>query len=589
MTWQGCATIALALFALAAMASGRYAPHWVMLAVMIVLSASGIISPEAALAGFSNTGVMTVAALFVVAAGIHNSGGVDVLVHRFLGRPASTRSAQARIIFPVALLSGFLNNTPVVATLIPAIHAWCRRIGIAPSKLMIPLSYAAILGGTLTLMGTSTNLVVNGLYRDLTGDTSLSLFSITAIGLPVALIGLVAIIWVFPRVLPERQDAQKFGSLREFTLEVRVNPTGPLVGKTVDSAGLRNLDRLYLVEIERQGSVVTAVPSEERLMGGDRLVFAGETQAISDLLRIQGIVPSTHDDEPSLDQHRAERRLVEAALSPRSDVIGQTIRDARFRDRFGAVVLAVARHGKRVQGNLGNIRLQAGDVLLLEARPAFVSRQHYAQDFLLINDLETERPRHDKAGLAWVILAVVVLSATFGLLSILNAALLGASAMIATGCLRVSQIQKSLDAPVLLTIAASFALGNALQITGAAGVIAQWLVSLSGGDTLLMLIMVYFTVSLLTEIITNNAAAVVMVPIVLSITSAANVAAEPFIIGVMMAASASFATPLGYQTNLMVMGPGGYRFSDYLKVGLPMNMLIGASTLVVISLRYGLL
>ena len=588
MTWQGCATIALALIALAAMASGRYAPHWVMLAVMIVLSASGIISPEAALAGFSNTGVMTVAALFVVAAGIHNSGGVDVLVHRFLGRPASTRSAQARIIFPVALLSGFLNNTPVVATLIPAIHAWCRRIGIAPSKLMIPLSYAAILGGTLTLMGTSTNLVVNGLYRDLTGDTSLSLFSITAIGLPVALIGLVAIIWVFPRVLPERQDAQKFGSLREFTLEVRVNPTGPLVGKTVDSAGLRNLDRLYLVEIERQGSVVTAVPSEERLMGGDRLVFAGETQAISDLLRIQGIVPSTHDDEPSLDQHRAERRLVEAALSPRSDVIGQTIRDARFRDRFGAVVLAVARHGKRVQGNLGNIRLQAGDVLLLEARPAFVSRQHYAQDFLLINDLETERPRHDKAGLAWVILAAVVLSATFGLLSILNAALLGASAMIATGCLRVSQIQKSLDAPVLLTIAASFALGNALQITGAAAVIAQWLVSLSGGDTLLMLIMVYFTVSVLTEIITNNAAAVVMVPIVLSITSAANVAAEPFIIAVMMAASASFATPLGYQTNLMVMGPGGYRFSDYLKVGLPMNLLIGASTLVVISLRYGL-
>jgi di/tricarboxylate transporter len=588
MTWQGYAAIALALFALAAMASGRYAPHWVMLAVMIVLSASGILSPEQALAGFSNTGLMTVAALFVVAAGIHNSGGVDVLVHRFLGRPTSARRAQARIIFPVALLSGFLNNTPVVATLIPAIHAWCRRIGIAPSKLMIPLSYAAILGGTLTLMGTSTNLVVNGLYRDLTGDTSLSLFSITAIGLPVSLIGLVAIIWLFPRALPDRQDAQKFGSLREFTLEVRVNPEGPLVGKTVDAAGLRDLDRLYLVEIERQGSVVTAVPSEERLKAGDRLVFAGETQAISDLLRIQGIIPSTHDDEPSLDQHRAERRLVEAALSPRSDVIGQTIRDARFRDRFGAVVLAVARHGKRVQGNLGNIRLQAGDVLLLEARPAFVSRQHYAQDFLLINDLETERPRHDKAGLAWVILATVVLSATLGLLSILNAALLGAGAMIATGCLRTSQIQKSLDAPVLLTIAASFALGNALQITGAASVIAQGLVSLSGGDTLLMLVMVYITVSILTEVITNNAAAVVMVPIVLSITSAANVSAEPFILGVMMAASASFATPLGYQTNLMVMGPGGYRFSDYLKVGLPMNLLIGVSTLMVISLRYGL-
>ena len=588
MTWQGCATILIALIALATMASGRSSPHWVMLAVMIVLSSTGIISTEQALAGFSNTALMTVAALFVVAAGIHNAGGVDVLVHRFLGRPASIRHAQARIIFPVALLSGFMNNTPVVATLIPAIHVWCRRIGIAPSKLMIPLSYAAILGGTLTLMGTSTNLVVNGLYRELTGDVSLSLFSITAIGLPVALVGLVAIVCVFPRILPERQDAQKFGSLREFTLEVRVDPSGPLVGKTVDAAGLRNLDRLYLVEIERQGSVVTAVPSEERIMAGDRLVFAGETQAISDLLRIQGIVPSTHDNEPSLDQHRAERRLVEAALSPRSDVIGQTIRDARFRDRFGAVVLAVARHGRRVQGNLGNIRLQAGDVLLLEARPAFVSRQHYAQDFLLINDLDTERPRHDKASLAWLILVGVVFSATFGVLSILNAALLGASAMIVTGCLRVGQIQKSLDAPVLLTIAASFALGNALQSTGAAAVIAQWLVSLSGGDTLLMLIMVYLTVSVLTEVITNNAAAVVMVPIVLSITSAAQVNAEPFIMAVMMAASASFATPLGYQTNLMVMGPGGYRFSDYLKVGLPMNLLIGITTLVVITIRYEL-
>lgn len=586
MDWQGWFVLALALSALLLMSFGRSGPHWVMLGVMVILSASGLLAPEEALAGFSNPGLMTVVALFVVASGIHHSGGVDLLVKYLLRQPKTVRGAQARITLPVALLSGFLNNTPVVATMIPAVHAWSRRIGVAPSRLMIPLSYAAILGGTLTLIGTSTNLIVNGQYQVLTGNEGFSIFAITAIGFPVAVAGLAAILLVMPRFLPDRPDAKKFGSLREFTLEVMIDDKGPLVGKTVEEAGLRALDQLYLVEIERGDTLVTAVPSEEKLCAGDRLVFAGETQAISDLLRIQGIVPSTHDNEPAMDQYRAERCLVEAAISPQSDVIGSTIRDARFRDRFGAVVLAVARGGERVSGNLGNIRLLAGDVLLLEARPAFVSRQRYVKDFLLINDLETERPRHDKAWLAWGILGGLVLTAALGWLSMLNAALLGAALMMATGCTTINQAQKSLNLPVILTIAASFALGNALVVTGAANWLAQSLVSQSNGYALLTLILVYISVSLMTELITNNAAAVVMLPIILSITQAANLPPEPYILAVMMAASASFATPLGYQTNLMVFGPGNYRFSDFLKVGIPMNIFIGAVTILVIWLKY---
>jgi di/tricarboxylate transporter len=314
MDWQGWFVLSLAGFSLLLMSVGRYGPHLVMLSVLIVLSATGIIGPEAALSGFSNSGLITVVAMFVVAAGIHHSGGVDLVVQHLLRSPGSVRSAQARIMLPVALLSGFLNNTPVVATMIPAVHAWSRKIGISPSKLMIPLSYSAILGGTLTLIGTSTNLVVNGQYQQLTGDEGFSIFSITAVGLPVAVVGLGVMLLFLPRFLPDRKDQQKFGSMREFTLEVAVAFDGPLVGKSVGEAGLRELDRLYLVEIERDGSVVTAVPSEERLRGGDRLVFAGDTQAISDLLRIHGIVPSVHDDEPSLSKDRAERRLVEAAL-----------------------------------------------------------------------------------------------------------------------------------------------------------------------------------------------------------------------------------------------------------------------------------
>ncbi|MDK8463707.1 SLC13 family permease [Marinobacter sp. SS13-12] len=588
MDWQGWFALSLAGVALLLMSFGRFGPHLVMLGVLVVLSASGIVTADQALAGFSNTGLITVVAMFVVAAGIHHSGGVDLVVHHLLRSPRTVRSAQARIAFPVALLSGFLNNTPVVATMIPAVHAWSRKIGISPSKLMIPLSYSAILGGTLTLIGTSTNLVVNGQYQQLTGEDGFSIFSITAVGLPVAVIGLAVMLLVLPRALPDRKDQQKFGSMREFTLEVAVAFDGPLVGKSVGEAGLRELERLYLVEIERDGSVVTAVPSEERLRGGDRLVFAGDTQAISDLLRINGIVPSVHDDEPSLSKDRAERRLVEAALSPQSEVLGLTIRDARFRDRYGAVVLAVARGGERVSGNLGNIRLKTGDVLLLEARPAFVSRQRYAKDFLLINDLETETPRHDRAYLSWGILLVLVGAAAFGVLSMLNAALMGAALMVLSGCCSVGQAQKAVDVPVMLTIAASFALGAALQETGAAAFVAAGILDVSSGHPLLTVLLVYFSVSVLTEVITNNAAAVLVLPIVLSMTASLGIASEPYVIAVMMAASASFATPLGYQTNMMVFGPGGYRFMDFVKIGLPMNLFIGLVTVGVISLVYGI-
>lgn len=509
MNWEGWLSLGLTVGALALLSLTRVGPHLVMMGVLTVLSALGILSAGEALAGFSNSGLITVAAMFVVAAGIHGSGGVDLLVHKVLGNPSSVRGAMSRIFAPVIVLSAFLNNTPVVATMIPAIHAWSRKIHIAPSKLMIPLSYTAILGGTLTLIGTSTNLVVNGQYQELTGEAGFSLFSITLVGLPVAIAGLIFIWLAFPRLLPDHSEKSAFANLREFTLDVTVAPGGPLVGKTVAQAGLRNLERVYLVEIERQGTIITAAPSEEMLHGGDRLVFAGDTQAISDLLRINGIIPSMENGHAeSLMKDRAERRLVEAVVSPHCAALGKNIRDAKFRDRYGAVVLAVARNGERVQGNLGTIRLTAGDTLLLEARPAFVSRQRYNKDFLLINDLGSETPRHERAYLAWAILITLVIAAGFNWISMLNAALIGAGLMILSGCCSVAQAEKSLDLTVLITIAASFALGEALQKTGLAGFLAENLIDLSRGEPWLMLVLTYIAVSLLTETITNNAAAV---------------------------------------------------------------------------------
>ena len=587
MDWQAWLALGLTIGVLGVLITTRLAPHVVLMAALTILSVFGVLSPGEALGGFANSGLITVAAMFAVAAGLHASGGIDLLVNRFLGKPATTRNAIVRLLLPVLPLSAFLNNTPVVATMIPAINAWSRKIGIAPSRLLIPLSYGSIIGGTITLIGTSTNLVVAGQYEALTGRDDFGIFSITLVGLAVAVVGSAFMILVLPRLLPDRSTRRPFANMREFTVEVAVDPTGPLVGLTVEQAGLRELERLYLVEISRGKSVVTAAPSEETLQAGDRLVFAGETDAITDLLRINGLSASMGDGTPLMED-RAERRLVEAVVSQSCAAIGETVRSSKFHDRYGAIVLALARNGERIEGNLGNIIIQPGDTMLLEARPAFVSRQRYNKDFLVVNDLEKEPPRHEKALIAWVILGAAVLAAGIGVISMLNAALIAVGAMMVTGCLTVSQAEKSLDMPVLITIAASFALGTALEKTGVAAVLAENMVALSGGQPWLLLVLTYTAVTLLTETITNNAAAVIMVPLALAITQQAGLNPEPFMLAIMIAASASFATPLGYQTNLMVYGPGGYRFSDFLKAGIPMNIVVGITALTVLLLFWPL-
>ncbi|HLT63022.1 MAG TPA: SLC13 family permease, partial [Pseudohongiella sp.] len=544
MDWQGWLSLGLTLGVLGLLVMTRLAPHMVLMAALTILSVTGILTPSETLGGFSNSGLVTVAAMFAVAAGLHASGGIDLLVNRLLGKPKTTQGAIVRLLMPVIPLSAFLNNTPVVATMIPAISAWSRKTGISPSRLLIPLSYASMIGGTLTLIGTSTNLVVAGQYETLTGRSDLGIFSITLVGLAVTVTGSLFLMLVMPRLLPDRSTRQPFANMREFTVEVAVDPNGPLVGLTVEEAGLRNLERLYLVEIIRGKTVVTAAPSEETLLGGDRLVFAGETDAITDLLRIHGLSASMGDGTPLMDE-RAERRLVEVVVSQSCAAVGETVRSSRFHQRYGAIVLALARNGERIEGNLGNIIIQPGDTMLLEARPAFVTRQRYNKDFLVVNDLNTEPPRHEKALIAWVILGVAVIGAGLDLISMLNASLLAVGAMLLTGCLTVSQAEKSLDLPVLITIAASFALGTALEKTGVAATLAANIVALSGGRPALLLVLIYVAVTLLTETITNNAAAVIMVPLALAITQQAGLDPEPFMLAIMIAASASFATPLG--------------------------------------------
>ena len=571
-------SVACAVFPL--MALTRAGPDMVMMGALVVLLSLGVIDAQQALSGFSSSGLFTVAFMYVLVASLRDTGGIDLIIRHVLGRPKGVRHAMARLIWPVTAVSGVLNNTPVVATFIPAVISWSRRFSIAPQYLLMPLSFASILGGTVTLMGTSTNLVVHSLMLERFPNLHLGLFEIALVGVPMALAGVGYLLWAGPRMLSGHPGSEAaFANLREFTIEMEVDPQGPLVDRTVEDAGLRHLAGLFLVEIERGGNVVSVVGPGETLKGGDHLVFAGTTDGAVELQQIRGLRPSRLG-ESHLEKEFRERRLVEAVVSDQCQFIGQKIRDGHFRTLYGAAVLAVCRNGRRVVGSLGQIRLQPSDVLLLEARPAFVERHRQSQDFLLISQVNGQaRPAFDRALRAWGILAAVVLVATTGLMSMMNAAMLGAAAALLSGCVSVRSARRGMDTQVLLTIAASFGLGAALHTSGAADAVAAGLLELVGNSPWALLVGTYVVVALLTSLVTNNAAAVIAFPIAMAGADSLGVSPLPYVVVVMFAASASFLTPIGYQTNLMVMGPGGYRLRDYLRLGGPLNLLTAAVVL----------
>jgi di/tricarboxylate transporter len=355
------------------------------------------------------------------------------------------------------------------------------------------------------------------------------------------------------------------------------------VGRTIEEAGLRHLPGAFLAEIERRNSVLLAVAPTERLQVGDRLVFVGVVDSVVDLVKLKDLVPAPEQLD-KLDTPRPERKLLEAVVSRTSPLAGQTIRDGRFRSRYGAVVIAVARDGERMRGKVGDIKLRPGDTLLIEGPSSFLEQQRHSRDFLLVSEIQgVAAPRHERALLSVVILlGMVAAAATFA--DMLLAALVAAGLMVATRCTTSARARASIDWSVLAVIGASYGLGTSLEVTGAASHLAHSWLSLAGKEPWLALAAVYLVTMVFTEFITNNAAAVLVFPIAQATAEALGVSFWPFIVAIMMAASASFATPIGYQTNLMVYGPGGYRFTDYVRFGLPLNLLLAAVTICLIPI-----
>jgi len=592
---------------------------------LVAVTLLGVIRPEQALAGFANPAVLTVGALFVVAAGLRSTGVLDRVGYRLLGTARTTNSALLRLTFCVVGASAFINNTAVVAMAVPVVLDWCRRRGVSPSRLLIPVSSLAILGGTCTLIGTSTNIIGDGLLREQYARPAdpadglpdaetrqrfheqlrpMTLFELGQVGLPCALIGGLYMLLLGRRLLPDRRELveQLDDQRREYLVEMLVRPDCPLVGKSVETAGLRHLRGLFLLEIDRRGETITPVTPNDVIRQGDRLIFTGVVTTIVDLEKIPGLVPAadtTYEIHPR-EQHT--RRLTEAVLSSSSPLVGRTVRESRFRQRYGAAVVAVHRNGVRLPRKIGDIELQPGDTLLLQTRSEFAERFRHSRDFYLVADVEGYQPRrHDRAWLAAGLVLLLVLWLVGGTLlrtwfgewvpeGIASPALAAttiAGLIIAGRCLPLGEARSVIDLQVLITIAAALGLGTALRESGAAEAIARALLGSTGAcsDALrpyALLLVLYVLTVVFTETISNNAVAAMMFPLAVATAAAGGYSPRPFVMTILLGASLSFLTPIGYQTNLMVMGPGGYRPRDYLRVGWPLAVLVGLTILLLV-------
>ncbi len=567
-----------------------FEPEVIFFSVLLMLMAGNIVDMEEAFSGFSNEGMITIALLFIVAGSLHNTGAIGQIKRFIFGNSTSSVTRKlVRILFPVTTVSAFLNNTPVVAIMIPAIRSWTERNHFAPSKFLIPLSYAAILGGTCTLIGTSTNLIIHGLMIE-HGMGGFSFFEISKVGLPVAIIGLLYIFFIGHRLLPHRKEPSvELGEhTREFVIELKVTGGYQNIGKTIEEAGLRHLQGLFLFQIERSGRIIAPAGPDEKIRLNDRLFFTGLPKTILELQKTPGLHLI---EEPSFDlkQYDSYRiKTYEAVVSQSSPLVGKNVRESNFREKYGAVIIAIHRNGARVRKKIGDIVLHPGDTLLLLADKRFRKKWYHSNDFYLISDAEAipSKPQWQTYLSIGALVGMILLN-VLGILPLVSAAGFAVVALVITRSLSPNEARRLIEWRVLLVIAAAFGIAEGIINSGIADFFAKTFVQLGSAFGVMgVLTAIYVITSIYTSIITNNAAAAFLFPVAFSAAIAMQADARAFAIALVIAAGASFATPISYQTNLMVYGPGGYKFKDFLLVGIPLQILVGAVALSLIYFFY---
>jgi di/tricarboxylate transporter len=561
-------------------------PDALLFAALVVLMAAGVVTPERALASFGNPAIATIGALFIVAAGMRSTGVLESASRTILGQGGGLSSGLARLTASTAALSAFIANTPIVAMGVPTVTSWAERNRVSPSRLLIPLSYASILGGICTLIGTSTNLVSHGLLLQ-EGMPGFGFFELAAIGVPCAVLGTVYLVLAAPHLLSDRVPIRTVGDdVRRYLVEMRLSDPSPLVGKTIVEAGLRHLPGLFLVRVERPSGTISPVGPDVRLLSGDLLTFAGVVESIVDLRKYDGLVPTGSERSRNV----VGWELHEAVVSPGSPLVGSNIRDAGFRGRYNAAVIAVHRHGERIEGRIGDIILRPGDTLLIEAAGAFYRAFRDSPDFYLISRVgDSAAPRRDRALPAVLIMVAMVALAALDVLPIVVTALGAAMAMVAFRCLSLGEAKRSVDWSVLVTIGSALGIATALESSGAAATLAIGVDDVGlvfGGLGVLAAAIV--AAMLLTAVVSNTAAAAIMFPVAVSAAASLSLDPRPFVVGITVASSLSFSTPIAYQTNLIVYGPGGYRFTDFTRIGVPLQILLAIVCLLLIPLVWPL-
>jgi len=556
----------------------------VFLGAIGVLFVTGVLDAKEAFSGFSSTSVLVVGILFIVVAGLTYTGVLQWIVKNLLGQPSSYAKAVVRLMIPVAGLSSFLSNTTVVAMFVGIVKLWSKRLGVSPSKLLIPLSYASGMGGVCTLIGTPPNLIISGLYAEKTGNT-MNVLATTLPGLFCLAVGILSII-AMRRLLPNRKAPESaFESTTEYTVELLVPSDNPFIGKTLDEAGLMDVKGGTLLELYHYDNVLSPIMKDEFIMGGDHLVYAGQIDEILELKDSHGLVSADHHVF-SLDEMSSNRKLHTAYITFGSPLIGTRIQDNHFERDNNVTLVAVARKGERINEPPRHVRLRAGDTLLLECPPQMNMETEALSSKVQFFDneqLPNIGPKTIVSSL--VMLAMVVLSA-LNVMPLLQCAFLAAFAMLALGCCTPAQAMKSVNGEILMVFAGSIALGLAIQKTGIAEQLAFGILDVCGTNPLVVMTAICLVGTFVTEFISNTAAGAMFFPIMYEASEHLGYEPYPFMIALMISISSSFATPIGSPTHMLVYGPGGYRFSDFMRIGLLMNFIILAANIFIVNVLY---
>jgi len=529
--------------------TNRYEATKVFAVAFVVLLVSKALPAERAFLALANPGVITLICLFAIAGSLRTTGAMQSLLQRILISQESSLKINKILLPSVAGLSAFFSNTPIVAALTPSLVEWCKRVEVSPSRILLPLSYAAILGGTCTLIGTSTTLVVYGLLLMKFPSVEFGFFEIAKIGLPITLLGLFYLIFFSKYLLPKRESiVECFSDVRLYTFEMEVAANGELVGKTVKQAGLRGLENVYLIEINRSAIKIGNVGPDFVLQANDRLVFSGGVPSLSNLVQLPGLMHV--ENQLYKLENTIDTQIVEAIVGTDNIGIGKTIKELGFRKKF---------------------------------------QSQYTNQFLILQGGVGITPqRKKKANFAWLSLISVVFLAAFGILDIVVAASLGVFISLASGSINIQEAIQNIDLKVIAIIVFAFGFGETIQATGLAESLSYLISDLHVYGPFVILLAVYLLTMLLTELITNNAAAIIAFAIVSNLVPGLQLNIIPYVVAIMIAASASFITPFGYQTNLIVFSAGNYRYFDYLRLGLPLSIAVMVLSLILIPLNWNL-